>query len=374
MKVRIGFDAKRIYDNTTGLGSYGRSLMQNLMRWYPQYDYRLFVHQNYLKHSHFKYREFVENTHTSNHYFPSIWRSSDIIKDIEQGQIDVFHGISNELPLSMPANTKSIVTIHDIIFHKYPDDFSLLDRKIYQYKTKKACELAHAVVAVSENTRQDLIGEFQIPAEKIFVIPPTWGREFEYNYSNWFRELLKKKYAIPHDYVLFVGSTSQRKNLKVILDALNYPENAEIPLVVVSHDSASLRELESYIGGTEIKKRVFFLKDVPWYELPGIYSMAKCVAYPSYYEGFGLPIIEGLKMRVPVIAADTSSLREAGGNSLMYLKPDDVDAWADAINQVVLNRATAHEIVQGGLEYIQRFIPQAMASTMIDLYAWVHAN
>ncbi len=368
----IGFDAKRIYDNTTGLGSYGRSLMHNLMRWFPQYDYRLFVHQDYYRPSPFKYQTFVDKTIVSNHYLPNLWRSTEIVKDITQSGVEIYHGLSNELPFSLPESVKSIVTIHDIIFHKFPDYFPLLDRGVYKYKVKRACEEARAVVAVSQNTRNDLIEELKVPAEKIFVVNPSWGREFEYEYTNWFTELLRHKYNIPFHFVLFVGSTSQRKNLKVVLDALEYPENGEFPLVVVTSGGDALSEIEQYIYNKEIRHRVYFLKNVPWYELPGIYHMAKCVVYPSFYEGFGLPIIESLKMGVPVVASNNSSLQEAGGPGAIYNDANDVEGWADSINKIMLDTTFANQLITNGKSYIQRFAPEVVTSAMVDLYSWVH--
>lgn len=365
----VGFDAKRIYHNTTGLGNYGRSLMHNLIRWFPQYDYKLFVHHRYFDGSQFKYQRFVERTILSDHYLPDVWRSTDISKDIIDNKIDIFHGISNELPLSIPKNIKQVVTIHDIIFHKFPDYFPLLDRQVFKYKTRKAFEVADTIVAVSENTKNDIIEHFQVDPEKIKIVYPTWGREFELVYTNWFTELLRHKYKIPMQFILFVSALSQRKNLKVILDALEFPENSEYPLVVVSEGGDAMQEMESYIAEREVGQRVYFLKNVPWYELPGIYNMAKCLVYPSLYEGFGLPIIEALRMGVPVIASNTSSMPEAGGPSAIYLPPNDVEAWADSINKVMQDTSTASTMVKEGRTYIEKFSPQAMTVQMVDVYS-----
>lgn len=370
--MNIGFDAKRIYDNTTGLGGYGRSLLHNLLRWFPQNNYQLFVHEKYFRPSPFKYQNFVDKTFVSNHYLSDLWRSSDINADIANSGVEIFHGLSNELPFSMPANVKSIVTIHDIIFHKFPDYFPLLDRKIYQYKVKKACENSSAIVAVSASTRNDLIEDFKIPEEKIFIVNPSWGREFEYKYTNWFTELLRHKYKIPFQFVLYVGATSQRKNLKVVIDALEFPENSEFPLVVVSNGGDTLEEMESYVYHKDIRQRVFFLKNIPWYELPGIYHMAKCLVYPSFYEGFGLPIIEALRMGVPVVASDNSSLREAGGTGATYVDATDVEGWADAINKTMMDTSYSQKLILDGRNYIERFTPQVVTSAMVDLYSWVN--
>lgn len=133
-----------------------------------------------------------------------------------------------------------------------------------------------------------------------------------------------------------------------------------------------MEEVESYVHQKEIRHRVYFLKDVPWYELPGIYSMSKCLVYPSLYEGFGLPIIEALKMGVPVVAANNSSLPEAGGEGATFEDALDVDGWADAINRTMLDTQYAQNKIEKGSQYIQRFSPQVVTSAMVDLYSWVY--
>ncbi|MCO5248812.1 MAG: glycosyltransferase family 4 protein [Chitinophagales bacterium] len=370
----IGLDAKRIYNNSTGLGSYGRNLVHYLIKWYPQNDYKLLVHNDYYKPSPYKYTAFRDKTITSDHFLPNLWRSTEIAKDIVKNNIEIFHGISNELPFALPKTVKTVTTIHDIIFHKFPDYFPLLDRQVYKYKVKRACTEANAIVAVSENTRNDLVNDFKIDANKIFIINPSWGREFEFEYTNWFNEFLRLKYSLPFDFLLFVGAVSKRKNLYTVIRALELPENVEISLVVVSDGGDNYYEIEDYVATREVGHRVFFLNNLPSYELPGIYGMAKCLVYPSFYEGFGMPIIESLKMGTPVIASDTSSLKEAGGSGAIYLKPDDVEAWADTINNVVLDRELNEKLILNGAEYIKRFKPEVTTTAMIDLYSWLHEN
>ena len=372
--MTIGFDAKRIYNNSTGLGSYGRNLLHYLIKWFPQYNYKLFVHNDYYRPSPYKYTAFKDKTIVSDHFLPNLWRSTEIIKDIAQNQVDIFHGISNELPFSLPRKVKSIVTIHDIIFQKFPDYFPLLDRQVYKYKVNRACMEANAIVAVSESTRNDLIADFGVSSEKVFVINPTWGREFEYEHTNWYMEFLRLKYNLPHDFILFVGSVSMRKNLITVIKALELPENVEIPIVVVSDGGDNYKEIENYLSIKEVGERVFFINNLPSYELPGIYEMAKCLVYPSFYEGFGMPIIESIKMGTPVVSADNSSLREAGGEGAVYLKADDVDAWADTINRVVLDTSFNADLVTKGNGYIKRFRPEVVTTAMMDLYSWLYEN
>jgi len=154
--MTIGFDGKRLYDNKTGLGNYSRTLFNRLINFYPNEEYKIFVHEKYFEDSQYKYPYFTDNTVISEAFSADLWRFKGVEDDILKHNINVFHGLSNEVP-DLPKNIKKVVTIHDVIFHKLPKTFPFIDRQMYAYKTKKACHVADAIIAVSEQTKQDLI-------------------------------------------------------------------------------------------------------------------------------------------------------------------------------------------------------------------------
>ena len=232
--MKIGFDAKRLYCNFTGLGNYSRALVKNVQESFPGNDYHLYTPKikereetSFYKH----HASFV--THVPDISLKAHWRSYGVGKQLKKDGIDLYHGLSNEIPFTLKKNgVKSIVTIHDLIFKVYPKTYSLIDRNIYDLKFKKSCQLADKVIAISNSTKQDIIKYYGIDADKIEVIYQTCNPIF-YNEATE-NDKVFKHYDIPSEYLLFVGSIETRKNLGLLLDAYQYlPVQERIPLVVI---------------------------------------------------------------------------------------------------------------------------------------------
>ena len=290
--------------------------------------------------------------------------------DITKHGINVYHGLSNEVP-ELPAYIKKVVTIHDVIFHKMPKTFPFIDRQMYAYKTKKACHTADAVIAVSEQTKHDLIELLEIPEEKIHVVYPTWNKEYGYECNYVLKDEYFSRYALPRDFVLYVGAISKRKNFLSLLQAMLLTENIDKNLVVVSNGGDEYEVAESFIYENHLEGRIFFLKDLPWYELPIIYHMSQGLVYPSLYEGFGLPILEALSCGKPVITSKISSMPEVGGDACIFIDPLNVEEISAAINFIYYNLDLAAEVKVKAQEQIQKFNPEKMTAKMMEVYKQV---
>ena len=365
--MTIGFDGKRLYDNKTGLGNYSRTLLHRLINFYPNEQYKIFVHQKYFEDSPYKYPKFVDNTVVSDAFSSDLWRFKGVEDDVAQHEIDIYHGLSNEVP-DLPSSIKKVVTIHDVIFHKMPKTFPFIDRQMYAYKTKKACHIADAIIAVSEQTKQDLIELTKTPEEKIHVIYPTWNKEYEHDCSIVLKEEYYNRYGLPRDFVLFVGAISKRKNFLRLLQAMTLPENQDKHLVAVSNGGDEYSKAEEFIYEKNLEGRVFFLKDLPWFELPIIYHMSQGLVYPSLYEGFGLPILEALRCGKPVITSNLSSMPEVGGDACIFIDPNNVEEISAAINFIYYNIDLAMEVKGKAIQQIQKFHPQKMTEKMMQVY------
>ena len=166
----IGFDAKRFFHNFSGLGNYSRTLIDNLSLQFPQHTYRLYTpalksHPTIAEICARKNVEVI--TPKGNKLF---WRSRGMLKQFGS-DLDIFHGLSHELPFGIQqAKVKSVVTIHDLIYHFYPKDFPWIDRKIYDVKFRHACLNADLVIAISESTKKDICQIFDTPENKISVV------------------------------------------------------------------------------------------------------------------------------------------------------------------------------------------------------------
>lgn len=372
--MRIGFDAKRAFSNFTGLGNYSRSTLKLLTELHPEHEYFLYNPRVPDEHQ----IKFLDLPHHAKVHikipqsfffevFSSTWRRYGITADLVRDKVDLYHGLSHEIPVNIhKTKVKSIVTIHDLIFKVYPDYYKLADRKIYDSKFKHACETADGIIAISECTKNDIIKYYNISAEKIKVIYQGCSSIFEQVVDTNTNQEIKSKYNLPDKYLLSVGSIERRKNTKIILEALKNLDK-DISLVLVGKRTEYCDELNEYINANQINDRVFFLHDVKFHELPSIYQQSLIFIYPSRYEGFGIPILEALHSRVPVIAAKGSCLEEAGGDRTKYINPDSSDELLSAI-QAILSSNNLADDIEYNLEYVKKFNAEKIANELMNYY------
>ncbi|MEJ2883096.1 glycosyltransferase family 4 protein [Pedobacter sp. GR22-6] len=366
--MRIGFDGKRAANNLTGLGNYSRSLIAQLALFYPQNQYLIYT-QKIKNHPQVEQLFKNKNVEVRLPDRPGwFWRSSGIKNQLQRNQVDLFHGLSHEIPLGIQkTGISSVVTIHDLIFLKFPKYFRFIDRMIYKIKSQYACKHADRIVAISECTKRDIISFFNIEPDKIRVVYQSCDDSFKTAPDPVFNESVREKFKLPPKYVLNVGTIEPRKNLLSLVRAMKLVD-ADSKLVVVGRQTAYKDLVSKEIESLNLSDRVIFLQDVPFSELPAIYQMASVFAYPSIYEGFGIPIIEALYCGVPVIAATGSCLEEAGGPSSLYVSPLDHKALASGINQILHHPDIAGKMKTEGSDYVKKFNTEIIAVDMIDVY------
>jgi glycosyltransferase involved in cell wall biosynthesis len=282
--------------------------------------------------------------------------------------LDIFHGLSHELPLGIQkAKVKSIVTIHDLIYHFYPHDFPWIDRQVYDYKFRYACRHADRIIAISESTKQDIQRIFNIPGDKISVIYQPLSPVYDQTYSETQILKIRTQYKLPPNYNLYVGSTLPRKNLLNVLKAHVSIDNSErLPLVVLT--GGNPKRLE------RIKKKysdisdIFFFGQIDPTLLPVFYNQAALTLYPSKYEGFGLPIVESLKMGTPVITSNRSSLPEAAGDGAIYVDPNSPGDIAQAIISLNNDESLRNQLVIAGSAHIEQFNSKTYIRKLNEVY------
>lgn len=369
--MKIGFDAKRAFHNTTGLGNYSRTLINSLTSLYPQHDYFLFntkpssLYQN--KHA----REIVPQS-TLSKLLPSIWRSKWILNDLEKLNIDLYHGLSHEIPLDIhKTNVKSIVTIHDLIPERYPQQYKKIDVQIYHKKFLYACKYADKVIAISEQTRRDIIDFYKTPEEKITVCYQSCHPSFAEEVDEATKQLVASKYSLPSSYYLSVGSIIERKNLLSVCKAMSLSNN-NIPLVIIGDGGAYKVVVKEFITANKLTNRVIFLSDAlpkPAFEdLPAIYQSATAMIYPSTFEGFGLPVLEALFSRLPVITSNVSCLPEAGGDAALYVDPLSPEQIAEAMNKIAYDIPLVASMKEKGWLHAQKFTAEKCAASVMKVY------
>ncbi|WP_299284379.1 glycosyltransferase family 1 protein [uncultured Mucilaginibacter sp.] len=374
--LKIAFDAKRAFLNKTGLGNYSRTTIRALARHVLQNEYFLYtptVGEETRPLFLFSLNNIQVKT-PAIAIFKSFWRSKGIIKDLKRDKIQLYHGLSQELPIGIKkSGIKTVVTIHDLIYLKYPKYFDWIDRKIYEWKARNACENADLVIAVSEQTKADLISFFNINPEKIKVVYQGWNSDFTLKEVDALKQSVQKRYQLPQKFILNVGTIETRKNLLLVVKALkNIP--ADVSLVVIGRETEYAEKVKKLVVKEALQKRVIFLKNISFYDLPSIYHLAQVFVYPSRYEGFGIPVLEALTSGTPVVAATGSCLEEAGGPDSFYVDPDDAVGLAEKVNLILQNDQLRLKMKAQGFEYAKRFREENIAKNLMDVYLQVLNN
>lgn len=373
--MRIAFDAKRATHNGTGLGNYSRFILNTLSAYNPENEYLLFTPSK----GKANLRSKVNNGLNIHFHYPkglwkgigvkSIWRSFGVVSSINNENTDIYHGLSNEIPFGIgKSGVKSVVTIHDLIFLRYPEYYKPIDRLIYKLKFKRACQKADRIIAVSEMTKRDIMSFFDIPANKIDVVYQGCDNSFKIPVDKSFKSTIRKIYGLPENFILSVGTIEARKNLLLAVKALKETDK-KYHLVALGKPTPYLNKVKEYIAKNGMEDQVTFLHNVPFTHLPAIYQMASLFLYPSFFEGFGIPIIEALHSQIPVIAATGSCLEEAGGEGSLYVNPNDHRKLAHAIELVLDNTERQKEMISKGLKHVSKFEEENIAIELQEVYS-----
>tara|TARA_Y100000385_G_scaffold75445_1_gene76329 strand:+ start:488 stop:1615 length:1128 start_codon:yes stop_codon:yes gene_type:complete len=372
--MKIGFDAKRAYQNFTGLGNYSRDLIENLAKVYPENEYRLFAPKE-LKNPRLNFLSNNDNITSIfpespiNKTFKGLWRSINMEKSIIKSEIDIFHGLSNEIPRIKNHKIPYVVTIHDLIFKRYPRNYRSIDRKIYNIKFRYAVKHADLTIAISEQTKRDLIDFYDADPSKIKVIYQTCHENFRKDYSPEILHHIKKKFNLPDEFLLNVGTIETRKNLISIINAMTKMKN-DIPLVVVGKKTKYMNFIKVQLKKLNFNpSKILFISNVSIEELPGIYQLSTLFVYPSIFEGFGIPILEALNCGIPVISSKEGCFTEAGGEHSAYVNPLDEDELAAKIDHCLSDTKIREKMIIKGLKYAKKFEPENISKQLINAYS-----
>ncbi len=380
--MNIGFDAKRVYQNTTGLGHYSRTLVTSLAKYFSENDYYLFAPKitNTFNANKSKNIHAIVPTTFAATTLKAVWRSNWVKKDLLKNDIDIYHGLSHEIPFGInKTNIKSVVTIHDLIFERYPQQYSKIDVQIYRQKFKYACANANKIIAISEQTKKDIIDFYKIDAAKIDVCYQSCNDIFRQEITEAEKNRIKQLYNLPNKYFLTVGSIIERKNLLTIVKALHQiKKDVHIPLVVIGNGGSYKALIKEYISKNNLQSDVIFLsekegiKDLPSFknsaDFPAIYQQAIAMIYPSIFEGFGIPVLEALCSKLPVITSNVSCLPEAAGNAALLINPYSVNEMTNAIQKIITDINFVTAMKAKGLAHAEKFSQEKTATAVMNVY------
>lgn len=368
--MRIGFDAKRAFFNTSGLGNYSRSLISNLSKYAYENQYVLFK-SKVNKGISFDVKDNVSIvTPTSPIYkkMDSVWRSYGMLTDIKKSNLDIYHGLSHELPIGIAkAGIKTVVTMHDVIFLRYPELFSWSYRYVFNRKYKHACEKSDVIVAVSSQSKSDVMKYYNVPDEKIKVVYQGCNPIYYDKVTQEAKDFVVKKYNLPHQFLLYVGTIEKRKNALGIIEAL-HAGKIDFPLVIVGRATDYVKELKAYISTHHMQSQVILLHDVKTEELPALYQSAIAFVYPSLFEGFGIPILESLNSGTPVITSKGSCFPEVGGEAAKYVEYGNTEEMISTINTILGSGEVRNTMIVKGHEQALKFREEKLVTDIMKVY------
>jgi glycosyltransferase involved in cell wall biosynthesis len=365
--MKIGFDAKRLFHNTTGLGNYSRDLIRILSSFHPENDYFLYNPKPQKKKLFdIKSSSIIEKKPDSflSKKLKSLWRTFGISSQLLKDKIDIYHGLSGEIPFFIPKKIKKIVTIHDLIFMRYPHLYSYWDRQIHFLKFKYAAKKCDKIIAISEQTKQDIVNYLKIDVQKIDVIYQGCASVFKEFIADSDLEIVRKKFNLSEKFLLNVGTIEPRKNALNIVKSI---KNTDIPLILIGRKTKYYSKIDHFIDENKMTN-VRHLSNVSPFELACIYRLATIFVYPSIFEGFGIPIIEALYSKTPVITNKSGVFPEAGGIQSVYIDPHSVENIHTSIINLWTNDEKRKSIAEDGFKFVQKFNDDIIAKSWDATY------
>ena len=370
----IGYDAKRVVSNATGLGNYGRTLVNDLAGAVPaDWQLRLYAPDS----GRADLRRQVSASPRVQMVYPrrwplkplrSLWRVGPVVGDLKRDGVQLYHGLTGELPWGISrSGVRSVVTIHDLIFLRHPEYYHRVDVAIYAWKFRTACREADRIIAISERTKLDVMELGGVSADRIDVVYQSCSPRFAAAPGDWQKAEVSRRYNLPRRFLLSVGTIEARKNVGLAVTALRHLPD-DIHLVAVGRSTKYAAQVLAGIEGTPLRRRVHFLHGVPDADLQALYSMAEVFVYPSFYEGFGIPVIEAIHSGLPVVAATGSCLEEAGGPHCLYVSPCDDAALAAAVGRLLRGADGREGRIARSRDYVRRFEGTGVAAQVLDIY------
>ncbi len=357
--MRIGVDIRCLLESKySGISEYTYNLLDNLFKIDQDNQYILFY--NASKKS--KLPEFnYSNVKIVGYNFPNKFFNLSLrflkIAQVDKmiGGVDVFL-IPNYLFLNLSKDCRKVLIVHDLSFKLYPEFFTL-KRKLWHklISPKKMSQSVDRIVAISENTKNDLIKHYGIPKDKIEVVYPGISQAFFNKIDDEEKIRVKNRYNLPENFVYYLGNLEPRKNVESLIMAFEQIEDENLSLVLAGSHAWKYKKINQLWQKSPAKKRIKFLGYVDSADKPALYSLAKVFVYPSIYEGFGLPPVEAMSCNTPVISSSNSSLVESVADAGILVDPNNINDISKAINLVVEDEQLANNLRIAGASQAQKF-------------------
>ena len=284
------------------------------------------------------------------------------------GPLDLFHSPNFILPPVRRA--KTLLTVHDLSFMRHPQGAVASLRNWLEKVVPRSLARADHVLADSLSTRQDLMDIFNVPAEQITVVGAGVEARFQRVTDPQTLQAVRQRNNLPAEpFILSLGTLEPRKNFTGLIEAFNQSPVRETHHLVIAGGKGWLYEpIFAAAQASPVANRIHLTGFVADADLPALYSLADVFAYPSHYEGFGIPVIEAMACGTPVVCADNSSLPEVAGDAALQITATDTPALAHALHRLTADQPLRQQLIEAGFRQAAQFTWPAAAQRLLAVY------
>ena len=370
--MRIGIDYTAAVRQGAGIGRYTRELVRALAKLDQSHDYVLFAAAGGQRPEDASWPPNfqIRSVPLSDRALAILWHRLQLPLWVElvTGPVDIFH--SPDFVLPPVRGAKTLVTVHDLSFIRYPQ---CADANLRAYLNKvvpRSVHRADLVLADSQSTKDDLVELLGVEARRIEVVYPGVEERFRPIEDQALLEKVRERYDLPPRFILGLGTLQPRKNFSRLIEAysLLVARHPSLRLVIAGGKGWLYEEIFATVEQLGLEDKVIFPGFVADEHLPALYNLADLFVFPSLYEGFGLPPLEALACGAPVITSDASSLPEVVGEAGLMVEATDAEALAEAMNRVLEDNTLRERIIAKGMKQAKKFTWEKAAAKLLSLY------
>ncbi|MDZ7833068.1 MAG: glycosyltransferase family 1 protein [Desulfobacterales bacterium] len=368
----IGVDARPLSYRLTGIGYYLMHLLEMLQKVDRANTYVLISNKSIPFELNNRNWQKVEG-HMGVRLLSTLWMQTFGPYFAGRHQLDLFWGPRHHLPVFLPEKIKTVVTIHDLVHKRCPETMALENFLVERLLMKRALEKADAIIAVSRSTAADIRYFYRLPGRKISTIYPGVPTFALQEQSCGAKQTDR---SLPQKYFLFVGTLEPRKNLLTVLKAFEKlePEKNDINLVIAGNIGWHAKDWLSGLMQSSAKERVFLTGYVSRQVLKHLYENAFCLVFPSIYEGFGMPVLEAMAAKVPVITANFSAMAEVAGDAALLVNPESAPDIAGAMQKLLRQQDLRNDLLRNAESRLIKFSWETAAKKTVNLFEQVCRN
>jgi len=368
MKIGIDGRAAKWYRGT-GIGTYTYQLINCLNKIDKINDYLLFMPKDSKYKMHLNSNFNLTNISEGN--CSSFWDEVNIPNILRDKDIDLYHVPQNGVGLPVNKKCYSVITLHDVIPFRMPETVSKRYMKIFSESLPEIIKVSDGIITVSNYSKRDIIKTFNYPQDKIHVTYLASESIYKPLNKEISKMIIKRKYSIDENYILYVGGFSPRKNISGLIQAFSIfanKDNPNLKLVIAGKRGESYKNYLELTYKLKISDKVIFPGFIPTMDLPFLYNAASVFVYPSFYEGFGLPPIEAMACGIPIISSNITSMPEIIGTSGLLINPYNIEELSSAITNVLSDNVLAEKLSASGIKRSTEFSWEKTAAESLSFY------